>query len=237
MHDQQGGHGTIVLPPARCDDAAMTDADGSTSRPRPEALFDALGADYEKAFAGAEAHHASLDWLLGRLAPGSTVLDVGSGTGRPTAEVLAAAGHEVLGLDVSPVMVELASRQVPGARFRRADVRREPLGEEAFDAVTVYFSLLQMTRDEQTALVGRVGRAVRPGGAVVLATVPVDADDVPHVFMGHPVRVSSFAADGFTALARQAGLTVLEERSVLFTPAHPAGEPEPHLYLHCVREP
>ncbi|MGW0606007.1 class I SAM-dependent methyltransferase [Streptomyces sp. NPDC002640] len=214
----------------------MTEADGGTARPRPEALFDALGAEYEKAFAGSEAHHASLEWLLGRLAPGSGVLDVGSGTGRPTAEVLAAAGHDVLGVDVSPVMVELASRQVPAARFTLADVRELRLDEGSLDAVTVYFSLLQMTRDEQEELVGRLARAVRPGGAAVLATVPVDVDDVPHAFMGHPVRVSSFAADGFAELARRAGLRVVEEHSVLFTPAHPDGEPEPHLYLYCARD-
>jgi ubiquinone/menaquinone biosynthesis C-methylase UbiE len=212
----------------------MTHADAA--RPRPEALFDALGGAYEKAFAEAEAHHASLAWLLYRLEPGSRVLDVGSGTGRPTAAVLAEAGHDVLGVDVSPVMVELATRQVPRARFELADARELPLDDGSLDAVTVYFSLLQMTRTEQTALVSRLARALRPGGTAVLATVPVDADDVPHTFMGHPVRVSSFAADAFAELARRAGLTVLEEHSVLFTPAHPDAEPEPHLYLYCVRD-
>src|SRR3954449_12678560 len=76
-------------------------------------VFDALGLDYEKAFAGSEAHRASLEWLLGHRAPGSRVLDVGSGTGRPPAATLTGAGHTVLGVDVSPVMTELAARQVP----------------------------------------------------------------------------------------------------------------------------
>ncbi|MGW5037466.1 class I SAM-dependent methyltransferase [Streptomyces parvulus] len=204
-------------------------------RPHPAAAFDALGAEYEKAFAGSRTHRHSLEWLLGRLAPGSRVLDVGSGTGRPTAETLAAAGHDVLGVDVSPVMVELAARQVPGAAFRCADIRDVPLEEASFDAVCVYFSLLQLDRREQRDLVGRLARVVRPGGHLVLATVPLDVADVDATFMGQPVRVSSFTGQALTALTEEAGLEVLEEEATLFTPAHPDARPEPHLFLHCRR--
>lgn len=197
------------------------------------AVFDALGSEYEKAFAASAAHRASLEWLLERLEPGSRVLDVGSGTGRPTAAVLAAAGHRVLGVDVSPVMVEIASRQVPEGEFRCADIREVPLGDAAFDAVCAYFALLQMSREEQSGLVRRLARALRPGGFLVLATVPLDVEDFDGVFMGQAVRVTSFAAQDITALVRGAGLTVLSEESVMFTPTHPDARPEPQLFLHC----
>ena len=199
-------------------------------------VFDALGLDYEKAFAPSEPHRASLRWLLEHLAPGSRVLDVGSGTGRPTAQTLTDAGHHVLGVDVSPVMVELASRQVPKAEFRLADIRELPLSEGSFDAVCGYFSLLQMSRAEQAAVVARLARTVRPGGLVALATVPLDLEGVEGVFMGQPVRVTSFAAGAFTELVTAAGLTVLAEDDAVFTPAHPDAVPEPHLFLHCRRD-
>ncbi|WP_411082772.1 class I SAM-dependent methyltransferase [Streptomyces sp. cmx-18-6] len=198
-------------------------------------VFDALGADYERAFAGSAAHRASLDGLLERLSPGSRVLDVGSGTGRPTAQALAGAGHRVVGVDVSPVMTALAARQVPDAEFLCADIRDLPLADGEFDAVCAYFSLLQLSRDDQKELLGRLVRAVRPGGRLVVATVPVDVADVDAVFMGQPVRVSSFGAAEFTALAAGAGTVVEERQSTLFTPDHPAGEPEPHLFLRCRR--
>ncbi len=210
----------------------MTD---EQQRARAAAVFDALGADYERAFAASPAHRRSLEWLLGRLAPGSRVLDVGSGTGRPTAETLAAAGHEVLGVDVSPVMVELASRQVPGASFRCADIRDEPLADGSFAAVCVYFSLLQMSRAQQADVVRRLVRALAPGGHLVLASVPLDLEDVAGVFMGQPVRVTSFDAAGLTAVAEEAGLEVVAREELVFTPDHPDAVPEPHLYLHCRR--
>lgn len=200
--------------------------------PAAAAVFDALGAEYERAFAGSAAHRASLERLLADLAPASRVLDVGSGTGRPTARTLAEAGHRVLGVDVSPVMTALAARQVPDAEFRCADVRDLPLPEEEFDAVCVYFSLLQMERHEQRESVERLVRSLRPGGLLVVATVPVDAEGVDTVFMGQPVRVSSFGAEEFSALVARAGVAVEWEHSALFTPDHPAGAPEPHLFLH-----
>ncbi|MFF7280745.1 class I SAM-dependent methyltransferase [Streptomyces griseorubiginosus] len=199
---------------------------------RAAVVFDALGLTYEKAFARSEAHLASLDWLLERLAPGSRVLDVGSGTGRPTASTLADAGHEVLGVDVSPVMVDLAARQVPRATFRLADIRELPLEEGEFDAVCVYFSLLQMSRAEQSQVLGRLARALRPGGSLVLATVPADVEDLAIEFMGQPVRATSFAAEDVVALVRGAGFVVEFEQVVEFTPDHPEGAAEPHLFVY-----
>lgn len=205
------------------------------SRHAAAEVFDAIGADYETAFAGSAAHRASLDRLLEVLPPHSRVLDVGSGTGRPTAHTLAAAGHEVSGVDVSPVMAELASARVPEASFRCADIREVPLEEESFDAVCVYFSLLQMSRDEQRSLVHRLAAALKPGGRLALATVPLDVEGVSAVFMGQEVRVNSFGPEAFRALVTGAGLTVLHEDSTVFTPSHPGAVPEPHLFLDCRR--
>ncbi|MEU4505105.1 methyltransferase domain-containing protein [Streptomyces sp. NPDC024089] len=198
-------------------------------------VFDALGADYERAFAGSAAHHASLQRLLGDLAPHSRVLDVGSGTGRPTAQTLTGAGHEVLGVDVSPGMVELAARQVPDARFECADILELALDEGSFDAVCAYFSLLQMSRDDQFRLLRKLGRLLVPGGHLVVATVPLDVEDFDVVFMGHDVRATSFGPEEFTELVTAAGLSVLWEQSTLFTPEYEAAVAEPQLFLHCRR--
>lgn len=203
----------------------------SEQRPTAASVFDALGAEYERAFAGSTAHRASLDLLLEQLDPGSRVLDIGSGTGRPTAEVLTDAGHEVFGVDVSPVMVDIASRQVPGAEFRCADVRELPLVDGSFDAVCVYFSLLQLSRAEQADVLRLAARALRPDGHLAVATVPLDVEGVSGTFMGQPVQVTSFGEDAFTELVTSAGFTVLAQEAGLFVPDHPAAVPEPHLFV------
>lgn len=213
-----------------------TDVQHEDQLPPAAVLFDALGADYEKAFAHAPAHLAALEWLIGSLPPAARTLDVGSGTGRPTAAALVEAGHSVLGVDVSPVMAELAARQVPEAEFRCADIRELPLEPASFDGVCVFFSLLQMTRAEQSALMRRLALALKPGGHLVLATVPADVEDIEVVFMGLPVRATSFAEADVVAMVEAAGLTVLSRHALTFTPDHPGAGPEPHLFLHCRRD-
>ncbi|ELP67206.1 class I SAM-dependent methyltransferase [Streptomyces turgidiscabies] len=213
-----------------------TDVRHEDQRPPAAVLFDALGPDYEKAFAHAPAHVAALDWLIERLPSGARTLDVGSGTGQPTAAALVAAGHTVLGVDVSPVMVELAVRQVPEAEFRCGDIRELPLEADSFDGVCVFFSLLQMTRAEQAALMRRLALALRPGGHLVVATVPADVEDMEFVFMGEPVRATSFSEEDFVGMVSAAGLTALSRHSTVFAPDHPAAGPEPHLFLHCRRD-
>src|SRR5262245_28704104 len=129
---------------------------GPKRAPTAAALFDSLGMTYERAFRGDPEHLAAIDWLLAQLPAGARVMDVGSGTGRPTAERLAAAGHRVTGYDVSRTMVELARRQVPSARFELTDVRELPDSPARWDAVVACYSLLQMPRSDIRTTLTRI---------------------------------------------------------------------------------
>ncbi|WP_067542057.1 class I SAM-dependent methyltransferase [Nocardia crassostreae] len=198
-------------------------------------LFDLLGADYERAFGHLPEQHAALAWLCERLPPGARVLDVGSGTGVPTARILADNGFRVAGIDVSPVMVELARRQVPEAVFQHADIREFQVEPGSLDAVCAFFPLLQMTRAEIDAALQRMASWLRPGGYLVLATIPAEVEQIDVVFMGHPARVSSYAATEFPDLLDRAGLEVLELRERGFVPDHPDAVAEQHLFVYARR--
>ena len=201
---------------------------------RPETaaeVFDALGTGYEHAFRTATAQRAAITGLLEALPPAAKVLDLGSGTGRPTAELLAAAGHDVTGYDVAPRMVEIARAQVPAARFVLGDMRELSFEDGSWDAVTAFFSMLQLPRAEQETMIGRLAAWLKPGGLLLFATVPADVDGVDIVFMDHPVRASSFPAGTLADLLRKAGLDVVREEHADFVPDHPGAGPEPHVYF------
>ncbi|MFD8206754.1 class I SAM-dependent methyltransferase [Streptomyces sp. NPDC059695] len=213
------------------------DHDGAKARTVSAAeLFDGLGIEYERAFVRLPAQRAAIEWLTARLAAGARVLDVGSGTGRPVADLLARAGCEVTGIDVSAEMVALASAQVPGARFEQCDLRAFDAPEGSFDAVCAFFPLMMMTRAEASAALRRMAGWLAPGGFLVTATVPADVEDVEIVWMERAVRVSSFPVEEYLRLQREdCGLDVLHHAVSFFTPDDDRAAPEEHLFTYARR--
>ncbi|MFJ8589234.1 class I SAM-dependent methyltransferase [Streptomyces sp. NPDC093595] len=198
-------------------------------------VFDAVGARYEEVFAGVPGQLAAVDWVARSLAPGARVLDVGSGTGRPTAEALVDAGFDVTGIDVSAEMVRLARERVPGARFEQVDVRDHHAPPGGYDAVCAFFPLLMMDQPEIVESLARMASWIAPGGVFAMATVPGDIRGVDIVWMGHEVTVSSLSPEDHLRILREAGLEVVHHHTDLFRPHGREAEPEPHFYLHARR--
>jgi ubiquinone/menaquinone biosynthesis C-methylase UbiE len=102
---------------------------------------------------------------------GSRVLDVATGPGQVAVRAVAR-GATVLGIDLSPVMVELARRLHPGIEFRQGDAHQLPLDDASFDAVVANFLIPHLADHERA--VAELARVTAPGGRIALS-----AWDVP----------------------------------------------------------
>ncbi|UMP04484.1 class I SAM-dependent methyltransferase [Amycolatopsis sp. EV170708-02-1] len=198
-------------------------------------LFDAIGSDYEEVFGRAPVVDRAVRHLLGALPPSSRVLDIGSGTGKPVAEDLSSAGHRVTGLDVSPVMIDIAREQVPAATFVHADVREWTSPPESWEAVCAFFPFLQMPREDTEAVLADIARWLVPGGLFALATVPRDVEDASAEFFGRSFLVTSFAPDDLVRRVEAVGLEVTGTHSEIFTADEPGTPPEEHLLITARR--
>ena len=99
------------------------------------------------------------------LVAGSTVLEVGCGTGVFLREAVDR-GARVFGLDAAEGLVALARRRVPEADVRVGDLQFLPYEDDSFDAVAG-FNAFQFAADFGDAL-SEAARVTRPGGKVAI---------------------------------------------------------------------
>jgi len=105
---------------------------------------------------------------LSRVGPGSRALDVATGTG-DLAVALAARGAEVVGMDFSEEMLELARRKAPELTFEWGNALELGYEDDSFDAATVGFGARNFA-DLDRGL-AEMTRVVRPGGRVVILEI------------------------------------------------------------------
>ncbi len=98
------------------------------------------------------------------------VLEVGCGWGELAARLGREPGIEVVAVDLSPRMVELARAR--GVDARVADVQSLPFADERFDCVTANWMLYHVP-DLDRGL-AEIARVLRPGGRLVAATNGLD---------------------------------------------------------------
>lgn len=212
-------------------DRSLIDRDGQAE------AFDAIGDRYDEAFPHKEGQLASGAWLARTLPSGSRVLDVGCGTGVPTALQLTEAGHSVLGVDLSRGMIEIARAEVPQAEFRVMDLAdlegtTEP-GE--FDGIAAFFALLMLPKAEIPVAMRMVHGLLRPGGLLALSMVEADVDDTLIPFLGNTIRVSGYLREELRALVEETGFEIESEEEYSFAPATSDVAPEIQLFLNCRR--
>ncbi|MFC5718901.1 class I SAM-dependent DNA methyltransferase [Streptomyces gamaensis] len=198
--------------------------------------FDAIGDRYDEAFPHKEGQLAAGARLAKSLPPNSRVLDVGCGTGLPTARQLTGAGHRVVGVDLSPGMLELARAHVPEAEFHLADLAELRDGRLGlFDGATAFFSLLMLPRAEIPHALRMLRSLLRPGGLLALSMVEADVDDFAMPFLGHTIRVSGYLREELRQVVREAGFEVAGEDSSAYAPASTDVPPEIQLFFDLRR--
>jgi ubiquinone/menaquinone biosynthesis C-methylase UbiE len=110
-----------------------------------------------------------LDYLTGALKEGASILDLGCGTGEPMLRYLVERQYEVLGVDASVAMIDIARARFPATRFEVCDMRELNL-QRRFDAVIAWHSLFHLAPGDQRAMFQTFARHLQPGGLLMFTS-------------------------------------------------------------------
>jgi sarcosine/dimethylglycine N-methyltransferase len=141
-----------------------------------------------------------------RLAPETTVLDVGSGFGGPARQVARSSGCTVIGVDITPAYVDAAQDLTDAAglsdrvRFFCSDIAA--FDEIEFDAA--YTMHVQMNVADKKAFFTEIARRLRPGARFATFEVCRTGETQPAT----PLPWSLDGADSFLATADELRATI-----------------------------
>ena len=140
------------------------------------------------------------------------VADLGCGPGH-VARYLHEQGVTMIGIDLSPQMIEEARRLNPELEFKVGDMRKLSLLDASFVGVIAFYSIVHLAPDELPAIMAELRRVLMPGGLILVAFhIGRDVVHVDELF-GEPVNLDFrfyVPADVIDAL-RATGLVVIEQ--------------------------
>lgn len=133
------------------------------------ATYDAVAAAYDAAFAD-ELQHKPLDRALltsfAELAGSGTICDIGCGPGHIT-QFLAHRHADVVGLDISPMMVEIARRRAPRIHFMVGSILNLPLADNAWAGAVSLYSTIHLMPSERSTACHEFARVISARGMAV----------------------------------------------------------------------
>lgn len=124
-----------------------------------------------------------------RAGGGGPVVDVGCGPGRITAH-LRDLGLDASGIDLSPVMVELARKERPDMRFEVGSMTDLALSDGSVAGLAAWYSIIHVPDDDLDSVLIEFRRVLRPGGLLLLGFHVGDTSRLKtEGYGGHPMRV------------------------------------------------
>ncbi|MFI9720809.1 class I SAM-dependent methyltransferase [Streptomyces sp. NPDC052396] len=133
------------------------------------------------------------------------VAELGCGPGQVTAH-LRDLGLDAFGVDLSPVMIDLAREAYPDLRFEVGSMDALDLTDGELSGIVSWYSVIHTPPEELPAYFAEFGRVLASGGHLLLAFFESEGD--PVTAFDHKVATAyRWPIDDLATLAREAGFT------------------------------
>lgn len=154
---------------------------------------------------------AILDLFAAQLHGRGTVCDMGCGPGH-IARYLADRGLAMIGVDLSPGMLEQAAALNPDIEFYQGNMLALDQPDGSWAGIAAFYSIIHIPRDEIVAALAEMRRVLKPGGLLLLAFHMGDEDLHETEIWGQPIDLNywMYGSDEMIGYLEQAGYAIEE---------------------------
>lgn len=178
-------------------------------------IFGKVAAHYADQYFNDTFDIPFINEFLKYVTPGGRILDVACGPGMFSKHMLGR-GYKVEGIDLSPEMVGIAQKLVPGVEFSIMDMRELSYTLESFDGLLVAYALIFIPSAETEAVLSELGRVLKPGGHALFITQKGKPDHIENEPLkpNETLLVNFFQPEQLNNHLRNAKLTTIEQKII-----------------------
>lgn len=170
---------------------------------------------YLKEYLTDQSDFPYVDNFLKLIPKTSSILDVGSGPGF-FAKYIFDKGFQIIGIDLSQKMIEIAKENFPQINFRLMDMRQLIFPEHSFDAVLCAYSLIHIPTEEIYETLKDFKRVLNKGGYILIITPSGKPDKIiSEPLFGINMFYNLFTKDRIAKVLSSSGFKVISQVEVL----------------------
>jgi ubiquinone/menaquinone biosynthesis C-methylase UbiE len=130
-----------------------------------------------------------LDKFSKQLGISTRILDAGCGPSGHIGKYLFDKGHIIVGIDISPKCIEIASKYNSELDYVVMDMANMTFGKNYFDAILAYYSIMYTPKNSVDKIISEFYRVLKPNGKLLIVLKKGFSDEVLEDYWdeGNPV--------------------------------------------------
>lgn len=132
-------------------------------------VYDSIISDYHGKVKSEILDHRFIERFFSRLNEGSSILDVGAGTGAMAFEMKHLHKFSVVAIDTSKEMVKFAKQKYPHIDYQHMDMRHLKFAPNSFNAIFANYSLIHILQDDVVSTLAGFHRVLKKNGLLYLS--------------------------------------------------------------------
>lgn len=181
-----------------------------------KSVFDAFAPEYVELFMDLKKYTRGVTDFALSFGDNPTLLDLGCGPGNIASAIIQAKPNaQLIGVDLSPRMIELAKQQVPEGKFYEGNISEPSNFGKNFDGVILGFVLPYLDVHSTKELLMKVNEVTNPSGYLLMLTM-VDEETKTIVKTNqsmddHSIEITYYSINDLKKMIINSGYQLIQE--------------------------